>query len=176
MLRVNKTKAMASFKFKMHKHPSFKSYGPLLPLSPISATNQSFYLFRPKFRVHPRLFSFSFTTHHMSKSSVWLSNTSPNLASWSTSTATADTSQQHPILTSVLVKWEATVDPNKSLPKSSPPPLPLTPPFPSICSHHRRKRKWVALQPEDTTCALLGAFTWSTDFLLPDSLISRQNC
>lgn len=63
MLRVNKTKAMASFKFKMHKYPSFKSYGPLLPLSPISATNQSFYLFRPKSRVQPRLFSFSFTRH-----------------------------------------------------------------------------------------------------------------
>lgn len=69
MLRVNKTKAMASFKFQMHKHPSFKSYGPLLPPSPISATNESFYLFRPKSRVHPRLSSFSFTTHHMSKPS-----------------------------------------------------------------------------------------------------------
>lgn len=69
MLRVKKTKAMASFKFQMHKHPSFKSYSPLLPLSPISATNESFYLFRPKSRVHPRLSSFSFTTHHMSKSS-----------------------------------------------------------------------------------------------------------
>lgn len=51
-------------------------------------------------------------------------------ASWSTRPPQQTPASGKPVLTWVLVKWEATVGPNKSLPKSSPPPSPTYPSFP----------------------------------------------